>query len=209
MKYQIAIASSNFESFNFRLSSAIIILSKIEFKTQHKRALNFKSNHFSSSSDSNSNSIINFFVRNIRKRFKRINTLSNQNTFKPRPFISLTIFISSSFISLTTFISSLFILSNQSIFKLRSFTFFILIDITRKQIKVVFFKIHLNKRIFERDFSHYNKILNKTFRQFKRIPLNKDYVSIYLSDNIVTLNNFTPESSSKSINNDDFFDIII
>ena len=62
-KHQIAIASSNFESFNFRLLSAIIKLLKIEFKTQdNKRFLDFKSDHFSFSSDSNSNLIINFFV---------------------------------------------------------------------------------------------------------------------------------------------------
>ena len=60
-KHQIAIAS-NFESFNFRLLSVIIILSKTEFKTQYKRVLKFKSNHLPFSSDSNSNLIINFFV---------------------------------------------------------------------------------------------------------------------------------------------------
>ena len=120
--YQIAIASSNFESFNIRLSSAIIImLSKIESKTQHKRVLNFKSDYFPFSSDSDLNSIINFFVRDNRKRFKRINIFSNQSIFKLKSVISLTIFI-----------SLLFILSNQSIFKSRSFTFFILINIIRK-----------------------------------------------------------------------------
>ena len=122
-KHQVAIASSNFESFSFRLLSAIIImLSKIESKTQdNKRVLNLEFKHFSFSSDSDSNSIINFFVRDNRKRFKRINIFLNQSTFK-----------SKSFISLTTFISSLFILSNQSIFKLRFFMSFILINITRK-----------------------------------------------------------------------------
>ena len=151
--HQIAIAS-NSETFNIRLFSAtIIMLSKTEFKTQHKRSLNLKSNHFSSLSDFDS--IINFFVRNIRKRLKHINILSNQNTFKSKSFILLTIFISPlSFIS-----------SNQRVFKSRSFTFFILINITREQVKafkIAFFKIYSNKRIFERDFSHYNKILNKT-----------------------------------------------
>ena len=78
-KHQIAIASSNFESFNFRLSSAIIImLSKIEFKTQNnKRVLNLKSNYLSFSSDSDLNLIINFFVRDNRKRFKCINIFLN------------------------------------------------------------------------------------------------------------------------------------
>ena len=129
-KHQIAIAS-NFESFNFRLLSAIIKLSKTESKT-YKRILNSKSNHFSLSSDLDSNLIINSFVRDIRKRLKCINILSDQSTFKSRSFISSTIFISPSFILLTVFISSLFISSNQSIFKLRSFTFFILINIIRK-----------------------------------------------------------------------------
>ena len=199
--HQIVIALSNFESFNIRLFSVIIMmLSKIEFKTQHKRVLNFKSDHLFFSSDLDSNSIINFFIRDNRKRLKCINTPLNQSTFKFKSVILLTIFI-----------SSLFILSNQSIFKSRSFTFFILIDITQKQIKVVFFKIRSNKRIFKRDFSRYNKALNKTFRQFKRIFefLNKDYVSIYLFNNIIILGNFTLESSSKSINNNDFFNIIV
>ena len=138
--------------------------------------MDFKSDHFSFSSDSDSDSIINSFVRDSRKRLKCINTPSNQSTFKPR-----------------------------------SFTPFIFIDIIRKQIKVAFFKVRLNKHIFERDFSRYNKALNKTFRQFKRIfeSLNKDYVSIYLFDNIVILNNSTSESSSKSIDDDDLFDIIV
>ena len=171
-----------------------MMLSKIESKTQHKRVLNLESDHFSFLSDLDS--IINFFVRDTRKRLKHI--LSNQNTFK---FKSL--------ILLTTFISSSFILSNQRIFKSRSFTSFIFIDIIWKQVKVVFFKVCSDKRIFERDFSRYNKVLNKAFRQFKRTFLNKDYVSIYLFDNIVTLGNFTPELSLKSINDDDFFDIIV
>ena len=127
--YQIATASSNFGSFNIRLPSAIIImLSKIEPKTQHKRVLNFKSDHLFFSLDSDSNSIINFFVRDSRKHLKRINIFSNQSTFK-----------SKSFILLTTFILSLFILSDQSTFKPRSFTSFIFIDIIRKQVKVAFF----------------------------------------------------------------------
>ena len=177
------------------------MLSKIESKTQHKRVLNFESDHFSSSSDSDSDSIINFFVRDNRKRLKRINISLNQNTFKPKSFISLTTFIS----------SSSFISSNQRVFKSRSFTSFIFINIIRKQIKAAFFKTRSDKRIFERDFSRYNKVLNKTFHQFKRIfkSLNKDYVSIYLFDNIIILGNSTPESSSKSINDDDLFDIII
>ena len=131
-KHQIATALSNFGSFSFRLFSAIIILSKAESKAQYKRVLNFESDHFSSLSDSDSDLIINFFVRGIRKRLKRINIFLNQSIFKPRPFISLMTFISPSFISLTTFISSLFILSNQSTFKLTSFTSFIFIDIIRK-----------------------------------------------------------------------------
>ena len=196
--HQIVIALSNFESFSIRLLSAIIImLSKIESKTQHKRVLNFKSDHLFFSSDSDLDSIINFFVRDNRKRLKRINIFSNQSTFKPK-----------SVISLTTFISSLL---DQRIFKSRSFTSFIFIDIIRKQIKVAFFKTRSNKRIFEYDFPRYNKTLNKTFRQFKRISesLNKDYVSIYLFDNIIILGNSTPESSLKSINDDDLFDIIV
>ena len=169
-KHQVA-APSNFESFNIRLPSAIIMmLSKAEFKAQHKRVLNFESDHLPFSSDSNS--IINPSARDTRKRLKHI--LSNQSTFKPRSFTSL-----------------------------------IFTDITRKQAKVVFLKVRSNKRIFERDFPRYNKTLNKIFRQFKRTPLNKDYVLIYLSDNIIILNNFTPESSSKSINDDDLFDIIV
>ena len=127
--HQVIIASSNFKSFNIRLPSAIIImLSKIEPKTQHKRVLNFKSDHLFFSLDSDSNSIINFFVRDSRKHLKRINIFSNQSIFKPK-----------SFISLTTFILSLFILSDQSTFKPRSFTSFIFIDIIRKQVKVAFF----------------------------------------------------------------------
>ena len=148
-KHQIAI-SSNFGSFNIRLLSAIIMmLSKIKSKTQHKRVLNFEFDHFSFSSDLNL--IINSFARDTRKRLKHI--FSNQNTFKLK-----------SFISLTTFISSSLILSNQRIFKSRSFTFFILINITRKQIKIAFFKIRSDKCIFERDFSRYNKALNKISR---------------------------------------------
>ena len=151
-KHQIAI-SSNFESFNIRLLSAIIImLSKIESKAQdNKRALNSEFNHFSFSSDLDL--IINFSARDIRKRLKHIN-ISNQSIFKPKSFISLTAFIS----------SLSFILSDQRVFKFRSFTFFIFINIIRKQVKVAFLKIRSNKRIFERDFSHYNKTLNKTFR---------------------------------------------
>ena len=84
-KHQIVIAL-NFESFKFRLFNAIIKLSKTEPKT-HKRVLNFESDHFSSLLDSGSNSIINSFVQDIRKRFKRINILLNQNTFKSRSFI--------------------------------------------------------------------------------------------------------------------------
>ena len=34
-------------------------------------------------------------------------------------------------------------------------------------------------------------------------------MSIYLFDNIVILNNFTPELSSELINNNDLFDIIV
>ena len=116
--HQIAIVSSNFESFNIRLLSAIIMmLSKIEFKTQqdNKRVLNFKSNHFFFSSDLNS--IINSFARGIRKRFKHIN-ISDQSTFKSKFFISLTIFIS--------------LLSDQRVLKSRSFTPFIFINIIRK-----------------------------------------------------------------------------
>ena len=161
-KHQIATALSNFGSFSFRLPSAIIKLSKTESKTQdNKRLLNFKSDHFPFSSDSDPDSIINFFVRDSRKRLKRINILSNQNTFKPKSSISLTTSISPSPISLTTFISSL---SDQRIFKPRSFTPFISINIIQKQIKTAFFKIRLGKRIFERDFSRYNKALNKVFR---------------------------------------------
>ena len=162
--------------------------------------MNFKSDHFPFSLDLNSYSIINFFVRDSRKRLKRINIFLNQNTFKPK-FVIL----------LTTFISLLFILSNQNTFKSRSFTFFIFINIIRKQIKNVFFKIRSNKRIFERDFSYYNKVLNKTFHQFKRISesLNKDYMSIYLFNNIIILSNSTFESSLKSINDDDLFNIIV
>ena len=118
-KHQTATAS-NFESSSFRLLSAIIKLSKIESKT-YKRVLNFNSNHLSFSLNSDSNSIINSFVRDNRKRLKRINTPSDQNTSKPKSFISLTIFISSSFIS-----------SNQSTFKPRSFTSFIFTNIIRK-----------------------------------------------------------------------------
>ena len=127
--HQIAIALSNFESFSIRLFSVIfIMLSKAEFKTQqnNKRILNFKSDHFSFLL--NSNSIINSFARDIRKRFKYIN-ISDQSTFKPKSFILLTAFISSSFISLTTFIS---LLLNQRAFKSKSFTFFIFINIIRK-----------------------------------------------------------------------------
>ena len=104
-KHQIA-TSSNFESFNIRLFSAIIMmLSKTEFKTQHKRVLDLESDHFSFSL--NLDSIINFFARDIRKRLKHINIL-NENTFKPKSFISLTAFISPlSSILLTTSISSL------------------------------------------------------------------------------------------------------
>ena len=109
--------------------------------------MNFKSDYFSFSLDLDS--IINSFARDIRKCFKHIN-ISNQNTFKFKSFILLTIFILS--------------LSDQRVSKSRSFTFFIFIDIIRKQIKVVFFKIRSNKRIFERDFPRYNKALNKTFR---------------------------------------------
>ena len=83
--------------------------------------MKFKFDHFSFSLDLNSDLIINFFVRDIRKRFKHIN-ISNQNTFKFK-----------SFILLTTFISSLsFILSNQRVFKPKSFTSFIFINIIRK-----------------------------------------------------------------------------
>ena len=146
----------------------------------------------------NSNSIINSSARGIRKRFKYI--FSNQNTFKLK-----------SLISLTTFILLSLILSDQRIFKSRSFTFLIFINITRKQTKIVFFKVYSDRCIFERDFFRYNKVLNKAFRQFKRIfkSLNKDYVLIYLFNSIITLGNFTLESSSKSINDDDFFNIII
>ena len=153
--------------------------------------MNFKSDHLFFSL--NLDSIINFFARDIRKRLKHINILSNQNTFKFK-----------SFISLTTLISSLFILSDQNTFKSRSFISFIFINIIRKQIKVAFFKVRSDKRIFERDFLRYNKVLNKASHQFKRIfiSLNKDYVSIYLSDNVITLGNFTFELSSESINDD-------
>ena len=118
-KHQTA-AASNYGSSSFRLLSATIKLSKVEPKA-HKRALNFESDHLSFSLDSDSNSIINFFVRDNRKRLKRINIPSDQNTFKPKSFISLTIFISLSFIS-----------SNQSTSKPRSFTSFIFINIIRK-----------------------------------------------------------------------------
>ena len=157
--------------------------------------MNSESDHLSFSLDLNLDSIINSFVRDIRKRLKHI--LLDQNTLKLKSLILLTTFISSSL--------------NQRISKSRSFTPFIFIDIIRKQIKIVFFKTRSNKRIFECDFFRYNKVLNKTSRQFKRIFefLNKDYVLIYLFDNIVILNNFTPESSSKLINNDDFFNIIV
>ena len=176
-----------------------MMLPKIEPKTQdNKRVLNPKSDHLFSLSDLDS--IINSSARGIRKRLKHINIL-NQSTFKPK-----------SFIPLTTFISPLsFISSDQRVFKPRSFTSFIFIDITRKQIKAVFFKARLDKRIFKRDFSRYNKALNKTFRQFKRISefLNKEYVPIYLFNSIIILDNSTPESSSESINDDDLFNIII
>ena len=114
-KHQIAIAF-NVGSFNIRLLSAIVImLSKTELKT-HKRVLNFKSDHLSFSS--NLNSIINsFFARD--KRLKYINIFSNQSTFKSKSFIS----------------------SNQRVFKFKTFTFLILINIIRKQIKVVFLKL--------------------------------------------------------------------
>ena len=164
--------------------------------------MNFKSDDLSFSL--NFDSIINFFfARDTRKRFKYINIL-NQNTFKLKSFISLTIFI----------LSLLFILSDQGIFKSRFFTFFNFIDIIREQVKIfkiAFFKARSNKRIFERDFFYYNKALNKASHQFKRIFkfLNINYISIYLFDNIVILGNFTPESSSKSINDDDLFNIII
>ena len=106
------------------------------------------------------------------------------------------------------------ILSNQNAFKSRSFTVFIFINITQKQIKIfkiVFFKARSNKRIFKRDFFYYNKILNKASHQFKRIFkfLNKDYISIYLFNNIIILNNFTPELSLKLINDNNLFNIII
>ena len=118
-KYQAAI-SSNFGLFNIRLFNAIIImLLKTEPKTQHKRALDSKSDHLSFSLDLDS--IIDSFARDIRKRFKHIN-ISNENIFKLKSFISLTTFIS----------SSSFILSNQRVFKFKSFTFFILINIIRK-----------------------------------------------------------------------------
>ena len=158
--------------------------------------MNFESNHFPFSSDLDS--IINFFARD--KRLKNINILFSHNTFKFK-----------SFMLLTTFILSLSILSNQNAFKSRSFISFIFIDIIREQIKIVFFKTHLNKRIFKRDFFHYNKVLNKVSRQFKRILkfLNKDYILIYLFNNIVISGNSTFESSLKLINNDDLFDIII
>ena len=112
--------------------------------------MNFEFDHFFLL---NLNSIINSFARDIRKRFKHIN-ISNQNTFKLKSFILLTIFIS----------SLLFILLNQRVFKLKSFTSFIFINIIRKQTKVAFFKIRLNKYIFEYNFSRYNKALNKIFR---------------------------------------------
>ena len=160
--------------------------------------MNFKSDHLLFSSEIEL--IINSFIRDIRKRLKQIN-ISNQNTFKFKSFISLTTFIS----------SLLFILSDQRVFKPRSFTSSIFIDIIRKQVKVIFLKTRSDKRIFKRDFFHYNKVLNKTFHQFKRIfeSLNKDYVLIYLFDNIIILGNFTFESSLKSINDDDLFNIII
>ena len=193
-KHQAA-ALLNSGSFSIRLFSAIIMmLSKVEPKTQHKRALDSESDHFSFSLDLDL--IINSFARGTHKRLKHI--LLNQNTFKLKSLISLTTFISSSLIS-----------SDQRIFKLRSFTSFILINIIRKQIKVVFLKARSDRRIFERDFPRYNKVLNKAFRQFKRTPLNKDYVSIYLSDSIVILDNSTFESSPESIDDDDLFGIIV
>ena len=115
--YQVAIASSNFKSFNIRLPNVIIImLSKAEPKTwDNKRILDFEFNHLPFSLDSDS--IIYSFARN--KRLKYINIFSNQSTFKSKSFISLITFISSS------------LLSNQSTFKLKSFTPFIFINIIR------------------------------------------------------------------------------
>ena len=54
------------------------MLFKIEFKAQNnKKVLNFEFNHSPFSSDSNLNLIINFFIRDIRKRVKHINIFSN------------------------------------------------------------------------------------------------------------------------------------
>ena len=122
--HQIATVLSNFESFNIRLLSVIIMmLLKVESKTQqdnskeHKRVLNFESNDLLFSSDFDS--IINFFfARGIRKRLKYIN-ISNQSTFKFKSFISLTVFI----------LSLSFILLDQGVFKSRFFTSFIFINI--------------------------------------------------------------------------------
>ena len=93
-KHQVAIVLSNFELFNIRLLSAIIImLSKTEPKTQdNKKVLDFESDHLFFSSDSDL--IINFFFAR-GKRLKHINIFSNQNTFKFKLFIILTTFISS------------------------------------------------------------------------------------------------------------------
>ena len=89
--YRIAVAS-NFGSFNIRLPGAIImILSKIELEAQqdnnkeHKRILNFESDHFSFSL--NLDLIICFFARS--KRLKHINTFLISIFFQIKTLSSL------------------------------------------------------------------------------------------------------------------------
>ena len=114
----------------------------MNIQRKYKKLLNFKINSFFLLFD-----FINF-VRNNRKRLKHY--ILNQNTFKFTFFIFL---LNSNIISLL----------NQN-FKFRSYTFFVFINIFRKQARAVFFKARSNKRIFERDFSRYNKILNRIAR---------------------------------------------
>ena len=89
--------------------------------------------------------------------------------------------------------------------------FLIFSSISRAQIKIVFFKIRLDKRIFEHDFSRYNKVLNKIYYQFKLQfeYLGRDYISIYLFNNFVISDNFTLKLLFELINNNNLFDIII
>ena len=91
------------------------------------------------------------------------------------------------------------------------YTFFVFINIFRKQIRAIFFKTRLNKRIFERDFFRYNKTFNRITRQFKKYfkNLNRDYVLIYLFNNSIIFNIFTRKLLFESINNKKLFDIII